>query len=271
MSLFQLLKKYIILYASFFKASLVADLEFRFNFVILIIGELIWYGTQLILYEVLYLHTSSLAGWNLSEMRVFIFLALFVDSIYMILWDPNFIKFAEDLRRGNIDMLLTKPVNEIFMLTSQKLSISHLPCFFITGSGLIWALSQIPDFTWWRILWLLIMVPAGLSVIFCGRFMLNATSILFERADFLQYVWHSVFKLGLRPDGIYGTVGQGVLRYVLIFILPFAMVASIPARFLIEPLNTVYLAWGIIMPCLLIFITKKYWAFCVKHYSSASS
>lgn len=265
------ISKYFSLYKSFFKASAVADLEFRFNFIILMCAEFIWYGTQLVLYEVLYRHTNSLAGWNLSEMRVFIFLALFVDSIYMILWDTNFAKFAEDLRRGNLDLLLTKPVNDIFMLTSQKISISHLPCFFITGGGVIWSLTQIPDFNWAKMLWLIIMIPSGLSVIYCGRFALNATSILFERADFLQYVWFSLFRFGLRPDGIYSAIMNGFFRYILIFILPFAMVASIPTRFLIEPLNPVYLAWGIIMPCLLIFLTNRYWKFCLRSYSSASS
>lgn len=265
------LKKYFRLYKSFFQASLVADLEFRFNFIILMCAEFIWYSTQLVLYEVLYRHTNDVAGWNLAQMRVFIFLALFADSIYMIFWDPNFSKFADDLRKGNLDLLLTKPINEIFMLTSQKISISHLPCFFITGGGLIWALTQIPDFNWLKLLWLLIMIPSGLSVIFCGRFMLNATTILFERADFLQYIWHSLFRFGLRPDGLYRSLFKGFLRTILIFIIPFAMVASIPTRFLLEPLDPVYLIWGLVMPLILIAMTRKYWSYCVRNYSSASS
>lgn len=266
-----IIRKYFLLYKSFFKVSAVADLEFRFNFIVLICGEFVWYGTQIILYEVLYRHMDSLGGWNLAEMRVFIFLALFVDSIYMILWDTNFARFAEDVRRGNLDFFLTKPVNDIFMLTSQKISISHIPCFFITGAGVIWSLTQIPDFQWAKLLWMLIMIPAGLSVIFCGRFALNATNILFQRADFLQYIWFSLFRFGLRPDGIYSNLMNGFLRHILIFILPFAMMASIPTRFLIEPLNPLYLAWGIVMPVILITLTYRYWKYCLKNYSSASS
>lgn len=264
-------KKYVGLLSSFFKVSLVADLEFRLNFVILILGEFIWYAAQLILYEVIFQHTNTIGGWNVQEMRVFVFLALFVDSIYMILWDSNFVKFNEDVRRGQLDLLLTKPVNSIFMLSSQKMSISHFPCFFITGAGLIWACFEIPDFNPIKLLWLILLIPAGLSVIFCGRFALNATAIIFTRADFLQYVWYSLFRLGLRPDGIYSTLLNGMLRFVLIFIIPFAMVASIPARFLIEPMNPVYLAWAFIMPILLFYLLKKYWNFCLKFYSSASS
>ena len=265
--MFQQLRKHLSLYKAFFKASLVADLEFRLNFVLLVFSEFIWYSTQFVLYEVIYLHTSIIGDWTLAQMRVFVFLALFVDSIYMILWDPNFSKFNDEVRKGSLDLLLTKPINSIFMVSSQKVSVSHIPCLLITGFGLIWALLQIPDFNWLKVLWLLLLIPSGLSVIFVGRLALNSTAIIFARADFLQYVWYSLFRLGLRPDAIY----SGVLRYILIFVIPFAMVASIPTRFLLEPLNWGYVAWAVVMPVLLITFMNWYWKFCMRFYSSASS
>lgn len=263
----RVIQKYLSLYRAFFKASLIADLEFRLNFVLLMCAEFIWYATQLILYEVIYQHTSLIGDWSLAQMRVFIFLALFVDSIYMILWDTNFGKFNDDVRRGNLDLLLTKPVNSMFMLSSQKISISHIPCLIITSIGLIWASKQLPDFAWARLLWLIILVPSGLSVIFVGRFALNATALIFSRADFLQYVWYSLFRLGLRPDAIY----SGVLRYILIFVLPFAMIASIPARFLLEPAQWYLVIWALVMPLILFGFLNAYWRYCLKNYSSASS
>lgn len=259
--------KYLGLYKAFFKASFVADLEYRLNFVILVIGEFIWYSTQLILFEVLYRHTTIIGDWNIHQMRVFIFLVLFIDSIYMILWDPNFSTFTENVRKGTLDLLLMKPVNSMFMLSSQRISVSHLPCFIITFAGLIWALNQLPDFNWFKLLWLFLLIPAGLSVIFCGRFALNSTSIIFTRADFLQYIWYSVFRLGLRPDAIY----SGFLRILLIFVVPFAMVASIPARILLEPTQIWMIAWALVLPFILFYLLKKYWRFCLKYYSSASS
>ncbi|AZZ35846.1 hypothetical protein CIK05_03195 [Bdellovibrio sp. qaytius] len=261
------LRKYLSLYGAFFKASFVADLEYRLNFILLVAAECIWYGTQLLLYEVIYRHTSLIGDWTLVQMRVFVFLALFVDSIYMILWDPNFSKFNDEVRKGNLDLLLTKPVNSMFMISSQKVSISHIPCLIFTGGGLIWALQAIPDFSWFRLFWLFLMIPAGLSVIFVGRLALNSTAIIFSRADFLQYVWYSIFRLGLRPDAIY----KGFLRYVLLFVLPFAMVASIPTRFLLEPVQLGFIAWALVMPVLLFTFMNWYWKFCMRFYSSASS
>lgn len=262
-----MIKKILRLYYAFLKASLVADLEFRLNFILLMIAQFVWYFTQIVLFEVIFRHTQYIGDWKLEQMRVFIFLALFVDSIYMILWDSNFVKFNDDVRKGNLDLLLTKPINSMFMLSSQKLSTTHFPCFFITAAGLVWACGNIPDFQWLNLLWLLLLVPSGLSVIFCGRFALNATAILLTRADFLQYVWYSLFRLGLRPDAIYA----GVLRFVLIFCLPFAMIASVPARFLLEPVNWGFVVWAIIMPVVLFTLLNKYWKYCLKNYSSASS
>ncbi len=267
MNLTAKIQKYAVIYKAFFKASLVADLEYRLNFVFLVLAEFVWYSTQLILFEVLYRHTNIIGNWNVSQMRVFIFLVLFVDSIYMILWDPNFSSFTDNVRKGTLDLLLMKPINSMFMLSSQRISVSHIPCFFITAAGLIWALGELPQFTWMKLLWLIILIPSGLAVIFCGRFALNSTSIIFTRADFLQYVWYSLFRLGLRPDAIY----SGFLRIILIFIVPFAMVASIPARVLLEPTEPWMLAWALVLPFLLFFLLKRYWVYCLKFYSSASS
>ncbi len=268
LSLFlETIKKYFSLYKAFFKVSMVADLEYRFNFVLLVLSEFIWYSTQLLLFEVLYRHTKIIGAWNIHQMRVFIFLVLFVDSIYMILWDANFASFTDNVRKGTLDLLLVKPVNSMFMLSSQKISISHLPCLVITGGGFLWAINQIPDFSFWKLAWLIILIPAGLSVIFAGRFALNCSAVIFTRADFLQYVWYSMFRLGLRPDAIY----SGFLRVILIFILPFAMIASIPARILLEPANPWLILWAFVMPILLIFGIRKYWNYCLKFYSSASS
>lgn len=267
MRLSQKIRKYLVIYKAFFKASLAADIEYRLNFIFLMFAEFVWYSTQLILFEVLYRHTKLIGDWNQSQMRVFIFLVLFIDSIYMILWDPNFSAFTENVRKGSLDLLLTKPINSMFMLSSQKMSVSHIPCLFITAAGLIWALGQLPDFNWFRLIWLIFLVPAGLSVIFCGRFALNCSAILFTRADFLQYIWYSLFRLGLRPDSIY----SGFIRFVLIFIIPFSMVASIPARILLEPIQPWWLLWSFILPFILFYLLRKYWVYCLKQYSSASS
>lgn len=264
---FKRISKILSLYKAFFKASLVSELEYRLNFILLISGEFIWYASQLVFFEIIYRHTGIIGDWDIHQMRVFIILFLFVDAIYMFLWDQNFIAFNDNVRKGGLDLLLMKPIDSLFMISSQKMSVSHIPTFLITGGGLIWAVSQIPDFEWSKLFWLFILIPSGLSVIFCFRFALNATAILFTRADFLQYLWYSMFKLGMRPDTIY----PGVLRVVIIFVLPFAMVASIPARILMEPVHNGILIWACAMPFILIYLLKKYWRFCLKFYSSASS
>ncbi len=262
-----LFDKYLSIYKAFFKASFAADIEYRLNFIFLIIAEFVWYSTQIVLFEVLYRHTNVIGEWNIHQMRVFIFLVLFIDSIYMILWDLNFTAFTDNVRKGTLDLLLMKPIDSMFMLSSQRISVSHIPCFFVTAAGLVWALAQMPDFNWLRLFWLIVLVPAGLSVIFCGRFALNCSAILFTRADFLQYLWYSLFRLGLRPDAIY----SGFLRVILIFVVPFAMVASIPARILLEPTQLWMIAWAILLPFIIFSLLKKYWRYCLRQYSSASS
>jgi ABC-type uncharacterized transport system permease subunit len=48
MELNQKIPKYLVIYKAFFKASLAADIEYRLNFVFLMLAEFVWYSTQLI-------------------------------------------------------------------------------------------------------------------------------------------------------------------------------------------------------------------------------
>ncbi|MEK7355123.1 MAG: hypothetical protein AAB250_01645, partial [Bdellovibrionota bacterium] len=66
-----MIRKYAGLLLSFFKASAMADLEYRLNIVMKVFTDVIWYVAQLSVFEVLFKHTDSISGWTLESMRVF--------------------------------------------------------------------------------------------------------------------------------------------------------------------------------------------------------
>ena len=60
--------RYFRLWLSFFKMSWMADLEYRLNLVVRVIGEFAWYAAQLSIFEELYHHTSTISGWDVHGM-----------------------------------------------------------------------------------------------------------------------------------------------------------------------------------------------------------
>ena len=76
--------RYVRLWFSFLRASALADFEYRMNITVRIFGEVIWYATQLSVFEVLFTHTQTISGWDVNAMRVFMGTLFLVDNMYMM-------------------------------------------------------------------------------------------------------------------------------------------------------------------------------------------
>lgn len=263
----KLIKKYFRLYLAMFKASFIADLEYRANFFSRILTDIFWYIAQIITFEVLYNHTSKIGDWNLYQMRVFLGLLFVVDALYMIIIHENLENISEKIRKGDLDLLLSKPVNSQFMLTLQKANTAIFGNLLLGLGWLIYALSGLDDFMPARLLWLIILIPCSLIVVYSMRFMFAATAVIFTRSENLQFLWWQVYRLGMRPDSMY----RPYVKYILLTVIPVGVIVSVPARALLNPPDFIYLLWPLVLSPMLIYATHKFWNFALKFYTSASS
>ena len=260
-------KKLASLYAAFFRASLTADLEFRANFVIRIVTDIFWYVAQIASFEVLFNFTDQIGGWNRAEMRVFLGVLFVIDAIFMTVFQYNLDQFSETVRKGTLDLLLTKPVSSQFMMSCQRVSTAYLGNIVLATVWLVWSLWQLEGFAWWRLVWLIVMIPGGLAVYYTLRFFFSATAVIFQRAENLQYLWYHLYRLGIRPDTIYAPW----LKFVLLTALPVGLIASVPARLVLGLASPWLAGWVLVMAVVSMWVSKLYWNFTLKFYQSASS
>ena len=263
----KLVLKYIKLYIAMFKTSFIADLEYRANYFTRIMTDVLWYIAQIMTFEVIYQHTEKIGDWDKYQMRVFLGLLFVIDALYMIIIHENLDNISEKVRKGDLDLLLAKPVNSQFMLTLQKANTALFGNLILGVAWLLYALSDLPNFNWYRLLWLIILIPCSLMVIYSIRFMLSATSVIFTRSENLQFLWWQIYKLGMRPDSMYNPF----IKYLVLTALPVGVIVSIPARALLNPPELTYLLWPLILGPLLVYGTHRFWNFALKFYSSASS
>ena len=261
------IKKYILLYAAMFKASFIADLEYRANFFTRIMTDILWYIAQIMTFEVIYQHTDKIGDWDKFQMRVFLGLLFVIDAIYMIIIHENLENISEKVRKGDLDLLLAKPVNSQFMLTLQKANTAIFGNLILATAWLFYALTGLQDFNYYRLLWLAILIPCSLMVVYSIRFMFSATAVIFTRSENLQFLWWQIYKLGMRPDSMYNPM----MKFVVLTALPVGVIVSIPARALLNPPELTYLLWPLLLGPLLIYGTHRFWNFALKFYSSASS
>lgn len=267
MGIFLRAKKLGALYGAFFRASLTADLEFRANFVIRIVTDLFWYVAQIASFEVLFNFTDQIGGWNRAEMRVFLGVLFVIDAAFMTVFQYNLDNFSETVRKGTLDLLLTKPISSQFMMSCQRVSTAYLGNILVSLGWLVWSLWAFEGFLWWRLLWLVVMLPSGLAVFYTLRFFFSATAVIFQRAENLQYIWYHLYKLGLRPDSIYAPW----LKFVVLTALPVGLIASVPARLVLGLAEPWMAVWAVAMAVVSVWLSGRFWTFTLRFYQSASS
>lgn len=259
--------KYSQLFISFFNASLMAELEYRFNIGARFVTDIIWYAAQLSVFEVLFRHTTNVNGWSLTETRVFMGALFITDALYMLLFSENLDRMGEKVRKGDLDLLLVKPINSQWMLSFQKISVAYLGNLALGIGWFAWSLAQIPDFGWTRLSWLLLTVPIGLTIGYSIRFMVSTTALYFTRAEAVNYLWYQVYRLATRPHSFYPVF----LRYAVLTMMPVAFLASVPAEIILGKASPMVLLWGALLAIVLLKLSAMFWRRGLKAYSSSSS
>jgi ABC-2 type transport system permease protein len=255
------------LFVSFLTASFKADLEYRINFLIRIVTDIFWYLSQVIIFEIIFLHTSRLGTWTLEQTRVFLGLLFFVDSLYMILFHDNLEKMSERVRKGELDMLLTKPIASQFLISLQRMATAISGNLLIALTYLTWSLLQVPDIKLSNVLWLFILVPLGLLSLYSIRFIISTLALIIVKAENIQYLWYQVYRLGMRPDQIY----QPWLRLTIYTILPVGLIASLPSRILFDGFQLDLFSIALATSISFFYFSQWTWKKALVYYSSASS
>ena len=260
--------RYFFILLGFFKASAIADLEYRLNIAVMVFTDILWYSAQIAVFEVLFHNANSISGWTLESTRVFLGVLFVVDALWMILFSENLDRISEKVRRGDIDLLLTKPINSQFMLSFQRMNTSYVLNIAMASCWLIWALIRLDHaFIWTRLLMLVILIPCSLAIVYGIRFLFSVSALIFTQAENINYVWYQIYRLGTRPDSIY----PPWLRYTILTIIPVGFVASVPARLILGEQSYELIAASIGLATISIFLSRFFWKFALRFYSSASS
>lgn len=259
--------RYLKLWWAFFLASLKAELEFRANLLMWLIVDVTWYGAQIMLFEMLFRFTPRIGGWDLPQTRIFLGIMFFIDSVTMVLFSHNIDALSEKVRRGDLDLALAKPVNAQFLISMGRVGVGSFLHMSLALAWLTWSLRALGEVSVGQVLWLVALVPCGILIFYSFRFMLSTASVIFTRAENLQYLWYTIYRFGTRPDALYSRW----LRFVILTIFPVGLIASVPASAILGEPRPWLFAWAIFVAVFALWLSTKFWKFSLEKYSSASS
>jgi ABC-2 type transport system permease protein len=111
------------------------------------------------------------------------------------------------------------------------------------------------------------MVALGLIMLYSVWIGLITSAFWFVRVGNISELLMSFFEAGRFPV----TVFDGVIRFVLTFIVPIAFMTTFPAAVLLGKFSWRYVWIGCLLASALFGLSVWFWRFALRHYTSASS
>ena len=259
--------RYLKVYQIQIKNNFVREAVYRTNFLTAVTVDVIWIAVEFSLFSVIYANVDSLAGW--TQPQVFFFLGIFFasDALFTVFFQRNFWSFSDLVNKGELDILLTKPVHPLFLALSRSINLTAIFNLFL-GLGIAAKYAHEARFPG-GLHWLLVIVWLffGLVSAILLRFAFSVWVFWTDRSWALSRLYYQFFAFSTKPDTLY----PKAIRYLILTALPFALIGSVPARALLYGLETQeYFALGGVL-LFFILLNSFLWKRGLARYQSASS
>lgn len=260
--------RYLKLYLYFLRFSFSKAMTFRLDFFFRIFMDIVYYFVNISFFKLVYIHTPLLAGWNEHQMMVFVASYLTVDAINMTVFSTNMWWLPFYINRGELDYYLTRPVSPLFFLSFREFSANSFVNFFMAFGFLIYTLLSYPTtFTIGELALFGMMILNGVFLYYMIQMMMILPVFWTHSARGFVDLFYALGLAMERPDKIY----KGWLRIVFTTILPFALIASFPARLFLDTFDWQTFLHLISVTTILWFVMHFVWRRGLRSYSSASS
>jgi ABC-2 type transport system permease protein len=262
-----MISRYARVFATQLKNNFVREAVYRSNFLTMLVVDLVWIGVEFTLFTVIYANTPTLAGW--TKEQVFFFLGIFFasDALFTTFFQRNFWNFSDLVNKGELDILLTKPVNAVFLALTRWMSLTSIFNLFL-GIGIAIRYAGPAGFEggWkWALLpvWLLFGLLSALLI----RFAFSIWIFWTDRSWAISRLYYQFFNFATKPDGIFPVA----IRYSIMTFIPFAFIGSVPTRALLHGLTmNEYVLLATVLLCFFAF-DAFFWRRGLRRYQSASS
>lgn len=255
------------LFGASFSLSLRREVAFRANLVFQLALTALNIASGVVVLGAVYTQTQTLGGWSLSEAMVLLGTFQVVSGIFTTCVEPNLSWFAGQVREGKLDSILVQPVPSLFLVSlgrCEPLALSQVVMgLFVVGLGFHDG-SLLPS--WWGVLGWLVLIGVGLVIAWAWRVLMASVSLWAPSIE-LDVLYSALWQFGRYPVDIY----RQPLRFLLTYVLPFAFIATFPARALTGRTSLLVPLLGIVIACVSIMLVHLVWKVGLRRYTSATS
>jgi ABC-2 type transport system permease protein len=255
------------IYRVFFMSSLARELEFRANFFAKILQNIMWFGFFALIILVIYRNVKSVAGW--SQMDTF----LLGGTCYFVMaciqgFAASLLEVPEQVRRGTLDFVVTKPVDSQFWVSARRIQFDHIGNLLGSVTIIVYCAvnrTAPPDATQW--LAYVVLVACALALFYSLNLIFMTCSLWWVKVDNLWVLSETAMEICRFPIDIF----SAMVKRAFYVGVPLAFLAAAPTLQIIRGFDGRIVALGLLWSSVALIASRVFWRFALTRYSSASS
>ena len=207
-------------------------------------------------------------GWDAASAFVVMSYFMTVHAILDGITSPSIVDLVERIRSGAFDYVLLKPADAQFMVSTSRYEPWKI-FDLLGGIGVgvyAFILRGSPPAPGDLAVGLLLLV-AGVIAMYSMWIICAAASFWVVRLDNLVHLLGAIFDVGRWPVQVF----QGLWRIVFTFVIPVAVMTTVPAMALLGRLDLAHVLATLGASALMLAISRAMWRLAIRNYTSASS
>ena len=260
------MRRYLAVLKLFWATAIAAELEYRLNFVVAALSSFGGLVGSLFGLFLFYGKGYQFQGWSWEEALVVLGIFTLLQGFAATFLAPNLNKIVTQVQEGTLDFVLLKPISSQFWLSTRALSPWGMPDFLF-GLVLIGYAGTKLKLSPASYVMALPPIAFGFLSLYSLWFMLGATSIWFVKIYNVTEVLRGLLEAGRFPIVAYPVA----YRIFFTFVVPVAFLTTVPAQTLLGQWQWGWLVGAALLAIALLQLSRWFWAFALRFYTSASS
>jgi ABC-2 type transport system permease protein len=262
------MSKYFRLLSALAKNNLAREMEYRANFLLWLMIEIFWTLAQVGMVGLFFTFGDEVHGW--TKYQFFLLVGIFrcIEGIFHIFFHNNLLNFPDNIKTGDFDFFLSRPIDPQFLMTTRIHSWDEIGTF-ITGIAItIFSLFHLQiGLGMSLVIQLIFLCLCGLVSLYSLMLFFSSLSFFLTRMTALVSIWDVISKCLRIPADLLSQ--NHVAASLLLF--PIIIVTTLPAQIITGKISSAFLLWELTGSVLLFILSRKFFFFALRHYSSASS
>lgn len=252
-----------------FRCRVSRQMIYRLSFWTAFFVDLTFFLIQLLTFAAIFNNIETVGGWSLPHMVIFLGTFTMLDALYMSTYFFGVIAIPDKIRTGALDLYLTRPVSALYLLSVESLDFGSMMLVVPGFMMVAWGVRELAiPVTLALVLGYVFLFACMYLLMYCTMILIRAAAFWFIRTNAFQELENALVEYAFRVPGI---VYQGFWKILLYVLLPYGLMATIPAQFLTGGMRVEH--WLMVGGVLSGFwlLTMFTWQAGLRRYGSASS